>query len=215
MKNLKLRILCYAAAVCNLLLAAAFYPALPDRIPMHWSFNGTASYSAKYEIFPLCGMALLFAVLFDVLPKIDPRKQNYQRFGAYYDGFCVVMQFFLLAMTGIILTESFRPGTISVQIVVMVGVGLLLMYIGNVMPKFKSNFYCGIKTPWTLSSEQVWYKAHRLGGKCFFLAGLAVILSVLLPWPQAAFAVTLIAVLAAALIPSVMSYIWWRQENRR
>lgn len=126
MRNTKLRIVNYVIAVCNLLLAGVFYPLLPDRIPMNWSFDGTAAYSAKYEIFLMCGMGILIAFLLDVLPKIDPRRQNYQKFSSYYDSFCIVIQLFLLAMTGIILTESFRPGTVSVQYVVMLAVGLLL-----------------------------------------------------------------------------------------
>ena len=116
-------------------------------------------------------------------------------------------------MTGIILTESFRPGTVSVQYVVMLAVGLLFMYIGNIMPKFKSNFFCGVKTPWALSSEEIWRKSQRLGGKCFFIAGILVIFSLLLPSPETAYAVVIAAVFAAALIPCVMSYVWWRQEQ--
>ena len=213
MRNTKLRIANYVIAVFNLLLAVVFYPALPDRIPMNWSFDGTAAYSAKYEIFLMCGMGILIAFLLDVLPKIDPRRQNYQRFSSYYDSFCVVMQVFLLAMTGIELTESFLPGTASVKYITMRAVGLLFMYIGNIMPKFKSNFYCGVKTPWALSSEEVWRKSQRLGGKCFFIAGILIIFSMLLPGSEAAFAVVMAAVFAAALIPSVMSYVWWRQEQ--
>lgn len=213
MRNTKLRIVNYVIAVCNLLLAGVFYPLLPDRIPMNWSFDGTAAYSAKYEIFLMCGMGILIAFLLDVLPKIDPRRQNYQKFSSYYDSFCIVIQLFLLAMTGIILTESFRPGTVSVQYVVMLAVGLLFMYIGNIMPKFKSNFFCGVKTPWALSSEEIWRKSQRLGGKCFFIAGILIIFSMLLPGSEAAFAVVMAAVFAAVLIPSVMSYVWWRQEQ--
>lgn len=212
MKNLKLRILCYAVAVCNLLLAAVFYLKLPDRIPMHWAMDGTVTYHPRHELFLMCGMGLLFALLFDLLPRIDPRRGNYQRFGTYYDGFCVVIQFFLLSMTAVILTESFRPGSVSVSTVVRLGVGLLLIFIGNMMPKFKSNFYCGIKTPWTLSSEEVWRKTHRLGGKCFFAAGLVMALSILLPAPRTAFNLSIAAVLLAALAPGVMSYVWWRRE---
>ena len=87
MKNFKLRILCYAVAVCNLLLAAVFYLRLPDRIPMHWAMDGTVTYHPRHELFFMCGMGLLFALLFDLLPRIDPRRGNYQRFGTYYDGF--------------------------------------------------------------------------------------------------------------------------------
>lgn len=214
MSNKKFRFFTYALAALNLLLAAIFYPSLPGQIPMHWDFHGNVTLNDKYQIFVMCGMALLFAILFDALPHVDPRKKNYQKFSPYYDGFCLVMQIFLLVMTGVILTESFRPGTLSVPMITMIGVGLLFLFLGNLMPKVKSNFYMGIKTPWTLSSEEVWRKTHRLGGKCFFLCGLIFLLCAFLPSQRAAWWITMSCVLILCLIPALMSYLWWRKEQQ-
>ncbi len=214
MSNKKLRFFNYMLAALNLLLAAVFYPSLPEQIPMHWDFHGNVTLNDKVQIFGMCGMALLFAVLFDVLPHVDPRKKNYKKFGSYYDGFCLVMQIFLLVMTGVILTESFRPGMLSVPMVTMIGVGLLFLFLGNLLPKVKSNFYMGIRTPWALSSEEVWRKTHRLGGKCFFLCGLVFILCAFLPSQQAAWRITMGCVLILCLIPALMSYLWWRKEQQ-
>jgi uncharacterized membrane protein len=214
MKNPRLRILNYVLAVCNVLLAAFFYPYLPAMIPMNWQLNGSiASYSEKYQLFLMSGLAVLLALLFDFLPHIDPRKKNYQKFGGYYDSFCIVMQLFLIAMTGIVLTESFRPGTLSVPTVIFLFLGFLFIFIGNMLPKVKSNFYMGFKTPWTLSSDEIWRKTHRLGGKCFFLAGLIVIICAFLPWKAFANLLVLCSILILTLIPTVMSYIWWRKEQ--
>jgi len=214
MKNPKFRIINYTLAVCHLLLTAAFYKFLPDQIPMHWDINGTVSYSNKFQIFLMCGMAVLFAVMFDVLPHIDPRKKNYQKFGSYYDGFCVIMQLFMLLMTGVILTESFHPGTLSVPMITMMGVGILFLFIGNILPKVKSNFYMGIKTPWALSSEEVWRKTHRLGGKCFFLLGILMIVCAFFPSSRFAFWFLLAGVIGVSLLTTVMSYVWWKQEQK-
>lgn len=214
MKNRKLRVACYILAVCNLLLAAALYPSLPDMIPMNWSTNGTVAYNDKIQIFFMSGMGLLMAILFDVLPHIDPRRKNYQKFGPYYDSFCVFMQVFLLLMTGVILTESFRPGTLSVPMITMLCVGALFLFIGNILPKIKSNFYMGIKTPWALSSDEVWRKTHRLGGKCFFLCGIVMVICAFLPSQKFSAIFGFAFVLAVCMIPTVMSYVWWRQEQK-
>lgn len=212
MKSHKARIITWLLAVISFLLPAALYPVLPDRIPTHWDLNGTITYSAKYMIFLTAGMGLLFAVLFDVLPKIDPRRQNYQKFGGYYDLFCVLMQVFVLVLNGISITEALRPGTLSVPTAVMIGIGLLFLFIGNIMPKFKSNFYMGIKTPWTISNEEVWRKTHRLGGKCFFFSGLICILCGFLPLKNSLlYGFCTFIILTAAFFPAVMSYIWWRK----
>lgn len=214
MKNPKMRILNYLLAAAGLLLAVLLYPRLPKQIPTHWNTDGTVTFGSRSTIFLTGGMGLLLAVLFDVLPKIDPRRQNYQKFGTYYDLFCVLMQIFLLGMNGVILTETFRPGTVSVPKMVIAGIGLLFLFIGNIMPKFRSNFYMGIKTPWTISSEEVWRKTHRLGGKCFFLAGLLCLLCGFLPFQnEVLLTVCTACILLAAFLPAVMSYIWWRREQ--
>lgn len=212
MKNRKLRILTYVLALAGILLTAVLYPSLPEQIPTHWNLDGTVTYGERYTIFFLSGMGLLFAVMFDVLPKIDPRRQNYEKFGRFYDLFCVLMEFFLLIVNGVILTETLRPGTLSVPMVTMLSIGVLFVVIGNFMPKFKSNFYMGIKTPWTLSSEEVWRKTHRLGGRCFCLSGLLFLICAFLPGSAINFCV--IVVLIACFIPGFMSWIWWRQEQK-
>lgn len=215
MKNRNMRILTYLLAIGSLILAALLYPSLPEQIPTTWSFNGTVSYSNKITIFHICGMGLLIAVLTDFLPIIDPRRSNYLKFNKYYDFFCFFLQVFLLLMNLVIITEAYRPGTLSVPTITMLAIGLLFLIIGNMMPKFKSNFYFGIKTPWTLSSEEVWHKTHRLGGKCFFLAGLLLLVCPFLPLKATLiYTLTLICVLIASLIPTIMSYLWWRQEQK-
>ncbi|MBR5508783.1 MAG: SdpI family protein [Lachnospiraceae bacterium] len=213
MKSPKLRFINYILAVCNLALAAILYPSLPEQIPMNWNIDGTVTYDDKHLIFLMCGMAILFAFLFDILPKIDPRKKNYEKFGGFYDVFCIFMQGFLLMMTGIILMETFRPGTLSVPLIIMISTGILFLFIGNYMPKVRSNYYMGIKTPWTLSSEEVWHKTHRLGGKCFCIAGIIMIIFAFLPDQTVMFWITMLCTIIAGIIPTIMSYIWWKQEQ--
>ena len=216
MKNPNMRILTYLLAVVSILLAAVLYTKLPEQIPTHWDLDGTVTYGGRHMIFLTAGMGLPMALLFDLLPRIDPRRQNYQKFGSYYDAFCVLIQLFVLGMNAVTITEALRPGTLSVPMIVMLFVGFLFLFIGNIMPKIKSNFYMGIKTPWTISSEEVWRKTHRLGGKCFFVAGLVSILGAFLPIRSSViFAVYMTVILAAALIPGIMSYVWWRQEQNR
>lgn len=212
MKNHRLRILTYLLALAGLAAAFFLYPLLPEQIPTHWNADGSVTFGSRNTVFITAGTGLLFAVLFDLLPKIDPRRRNYEKFGSFYDLFCVLMEIFILVMNGIMVTEALRPGTLSVPMAVMLGVGILFVIVGNFMPKFKSNFYMGIKTPWTLSSDEVWRKTHRLGGKCFFLSGLLFIICAFLP--ESAFAVCFAGILIACFIPGIMSYIWWRQEQK-
>ncbi|MCC8162938.1 MAG: SdpI family protein, partial [Lachnospiraceae bacterium] len=205
MKNKKLRIANYAIPLLALLALALLYRRLPQQVPLSWGFSGDVSYGSKMELFMSFGLGVVLALLFDALPHIDPRKANYEKFGSYYDLFCVFMQIFLLIVNAIILVESFLPGTLSVPMIILILVGILFLFFGNIMPKVKSNFFMGFKTPWALSSEENWRRTQRLGGKCLFIAGLLTILLAFLPNQELAFILLMAVLIVACLIPVLMS----------
>ena len=143
---------------------------------------------------------------------MDPRRGNYARFQRCSDGFCAALLLFLLTLTAVTLVEALRPGTLSVGRVVTLALGVLLAFVGNRLPKVKSNFFLGFRTPWTLSDPDVWNRTHRAGGILFFALGAALVPCGLFLPEQAAFGVLLAGVLAASLTPVVLSYIWYRQK---
>ena len=201
-------------ALLPFILVAAFYSRLPDQVPMHWGFDGEINrYGSKNELWLTGALGPLFALLFQFLPRLDPRKRNYEKFQKYYDAFGVVITAFVAVMMGIALVEAFRPGTVSIGRVVSALVGLLFLFLGNLMGKVKPNFFMGIRNPWTLSDPDVWNRTHRLGGGLFFLAGLATAVSAVLLPERVLFWVVLVGALAAALIPTVMSYVWYRRRE--
>jgi len=61
------------------------------------------------------------------------------------------------------------------------GLGILFYLLGVVLGKAKRNWFVGIKTPWTLSSDKVWDKTHVLGGKLFKIAGVIAFAGMVLP----------------------------------
>lgn len=214
MKDKRLRILNYGIALVMLLVVAVLYPGLPDQIPTSWGFDGNVTYDSRNTIWIITGMLVLFAVMYDILPYIDPRKKNYQKFGRIYDFFCVGLQVFLAAMIGIILSESYHPGRIQTGRVILILISLLFVLLGNYMPKIQSNFYMGIKNPWTLSSDEVWRKTHRLAGKMYVASGiLAFLAAILLPMPVAG-GVLLVLVLGASVVSMGASYFWWRKDEK-
>ena len=89
--------------------------------------------------------------------------------------------------------------------------GLLFLFIGNIMGKVKPNFFMGIRNPWTISDPDVWNRTHRLGGGLFFLAGLVTVISAVLLPEAVTFAVLMTGVLVAALVPTAMSYLWYKR----
>ena len=201
-------------ALLPLVLTAWFYPRLPDTIPMHWNIDGTVRYDPKYNLWMVAALSPLFAVSLPVLAKIDPRRRNYEKFGGVYQGFMIVMQLFLLMMNGIVISESLYPGHISVYTVVTVSLGLLFVFLGNIMPKVKSNFYMGARTPWTLSDPDVWFKTNRLSGQIFFISGFVICLCPFVFSEKTTFVILMATVIVTTVIPVAMSYLWYRQKHR-
>ena len=96
---------------------------------------------------------------------------------------------------------------------IMIGVGVLLFMLGNVLPKSRPGFFVGIRTPWAIMDENNWIATHRLGGKLMMLAGAVIVLASVLPLgPELVGMIVLVAALSAGLIPFV--YSWWLWSNR-
>lgn len=102
---------------------------------------------------------------------------------------------------------------VSVGKSVTVMCGILFLFIGNMIPKAKSNFYLGIKTPWALSDDENWRRTNRLGGKMLFTAGGLSIAAPFFLDGKYLGIVFFTVVMAACIIPCAMSYIWWRQKE--
>ena len=182
-------------ALAPVALVAACYGALPDRVPTYWGLDGTVTYGPKALLWLFALLSPALTALLRLLPRLDPRRGNYARFQRCYDGFCAALLLFLLTLTAVTLA-----------------LGVLLAFLGNRLPKVKSNFFLGFRTPWTLSDPDVWNRTHRAGGILFFALGAALVPCGLFLPEQAAFGVLLAGVLAAALTPVVLSYIWYRQK---
>lgn len=198
--------------VVMLLLAAAVYPRLPQEIPGHFGFSGEVDrYDAKITIFLPGLITLAVPALNELLCRIDPKKQNYQKFGKE----AVSILFFtelLLLMTELCIILFALGYPLSIHRIIPILVGILLMLCGNFMPRFRQNFYWGIKTPWTLSNETVWFKTHRFGGKMFFIVGFMMALT---PFVSASWSlpILLILILALAAAPVLYSYLEYRKLN--
>ena len=213
-KNSRLQKTAWVLSLLPVVVAAVFYSSLPAEIPMQWDFGGHVGYEAKWHLWIVAGMAPLFAVLFYFLPRFDPKRKNYGKFSDAYSGFRIMLDLFLTAMCGICIAEGLRPGMVDVPTVVCLLVSLLMVFLGNIMPKFRMNWYCGLKTPWTLSSESVWTKTHRAAGRMMFAAGIIGAAGSFVPNEIAKFVLVFAPIAAATIIPTVLSWRWYRAERQ-
>ncbi len=90
--------------------------------------------------------------------------------------------------------------------------GMLLIVIGNLLPRARPNWFVGIRTPWTLSSDRVWEKTHRFGGRVFVAGGLLITIAALL-WVQRVHVVLIAVVLIATSSVLIYSYLEWKRKQ--
>lgn len=191
------------------------YPKLPGRVPTHWDINGEPNgYSSRMLgvlLMPL--MILVLTGVAQVLPRIDPRRANYAKFiGVYWlmiNGILLFLAVIHFAMLG-----NALGARINLTRVALVGVGLLLALIGNYLRQVEPNWFLGIRTPWTLSSDTVWRETHRVGGWVFGLGGLLLVGCAFVRPPAVYWGFGLTIGLVA-IVPIVWSYVLWRRERAR
>lgn len=196
-----------------LVASAVVYPDLPERIPTHWNFAGEVDgWSPRAWGAWLMPVVIAFIwALMRWLPAIDPRRKNYEKFGGAFEGIMLSVMVFMLVLHGLTLAAGLGY-PVAMERVVPVGIGLLFIIIGNLLPRARSNWFVGIRTPWTLSSDRVWEKTHRVGGWLFVLGGILISLSALLgaSWSHW-LVIAVISVCSAGAV--VYSYVEWRKER--
>ena len=200
-----------AAAV---IVSIGVYNKLPEMIPSHWNIYGEVDgYTPKMFGAFLSPAIMLFTWAgMKFLPKLDPRKNNYEKFEkSYLITICGLITFFMVLH--LVTLSAAMGASVSVEKIVPVIVGLIFVLIGNYLPKVKSNFFFGIKTPWTISNEVSWKKTHRLGGKLFVISGIAIILSSFMINGKIKGSIVLAAILVSSIIPMIASY-FYAKSNR-
>ncbi|MCR4431655.1 MAG: SdpI family protein [Tepidanaerobacteraceae bacterium] len=162
-------------------LGFALYPALPDMMPSHWNLEGEVDgYMAKtghIVFFPTLILGLYLLMSFAA--KIDPESENYKKFRGVFRGFRIML---VMVLSGIyVATLLYAKGIpLSIGKVSIFSIGVLLIFIGNYFGKVRHNYTFGIKTPWTLASEEVWNRTHRVSGPLWVIAGLIWVFSIFL-----------------------------------
>jgi uncharacterized membrane protein len=209
-----------STAIVLAMVAVALYVGrgLPGdmRLPIHWNLAGTADgYASKWNaLLTPAVITALTSILLYFLPALEPREGNLARSQGLYLWSWAGTLLVMLALDLVVVSTALHWG-LRVEHVITGAVGMMLVLIGNQLGKSRSMFLVGIRTPWALSSEEVWIKTHRLGGKLMVGGGAALILAALLPIPSGLLAMVFMLVIAVtALVPIVYSYLLWRREKR-
>ncbi|MED3878805.1 SdpI family protein [Priestia aryabhattai] len=187
-------------------------PHLPTTMPIHWGANGEADgFATKINAMILTvGIMVLIYFIIAFVPRIDPRKENYKYFSKTYNIVlnAVLLLFFFVNMSTILQGLGYN---VPMSYIAPIMAGLVFIIIGNYLQRVRSNYFMGIRTPWTLSNETVWKKTHRLSGKLFFIGGLLILISAFLPDGYKSVIMWGSIVLCVA-VPYLYSYLAYKKE---
>jgi len=185
-----------------------------EKLPVHFDIDGNPDrYGNPFMALlglPLINMVSLLVVAF--VRRFDPRQQNAAASDKSMAGIMTVMALFLAIIHLAIILSVFKVISFSGLNVYLL-IGLLLIVIGNFLPKTRSNFFLGIRTPWTLSSETVWRKTHQLGGPLMVAGGAIISVASLVLGNRESFYTFMGVVGIVALVPTIYSLILWQREQ--
>ncbi|MFH1408425.1 MAG: DUF1648 domain-containing protein [Nanoarchaeota archaeon] len=191
------------------------YPTAPDELPTHWNAQGEVDdYGSRFTALFLMPLLIVFVYLMLLfLPKMAVFKKNIDQLEPHLYGLkMVIILFFAVIWFG---TIAHLIG-IPIDMTYLIGISIagLFYYLGDFLKNVKRNYFVGIRTPWTLSSDLVWDKTHRLGSITFRANAVIIVLSLL--YPLMLFPVMLITIFAnVVFLLGYSFYVFKKEKNPR
>ncbi len=196
--------------VLALLAGALLWNQLPDQMASHWNANdqvdGTMPRFWGVSLMPLITLGMF--ALFLILPAIDPLKANIAKFRGSFNLFIVLIVLFMLYIHALTLIWSLGYQNFRMSAAMLPFLGVLFIFIGYMLRQAKRNFFIGIRTPWTLSSDSVWDRTHQLGSVLFMISGAFAFIG-----GVTAFLLIFIPLIGSTLFLVVYSYLLYRSET--
>jgi uncharacterized membrane protein len=188
---------------------------LPDPMASHWNVNDQVDgYISKFwGVFLLPMITLAMFVLFLVVPAIDPLKANIAQFREVFNLFIVLMVAFMVYIYGLTLAWNLGYTGFKMSGALLPALGLLFIFIGFLLRRAKRNFFIGIRTPWTLSSDTVWNETHRIGAVLFMISGALAFIGGLFGG-TASLWLMFIPIVGSTIFLLIYSYVLYQRETR-
>lgn len=187
-------------------ISSIFYNALPDKVATHFDFNGIPNgYSSKmFAAFGLPAIMLIINIILNFFIDNDPRKANVSKTIKTISKWIIpIMSIIMQSVTMIYAVGK----NIDISMFVSILIGIMIMVLGNYLPKCKQNYTVGVKTPWTLNNEEVWNKTHKMSGYLWVIGGGIITISSFIPIKY----ITLFVFVIIGFVPIIYSYVLFRK----
>lgn len=212
MKISKGELTCLIITIFSFVLAGFLYPSMPEKMATHWDavgqINGHSTRFVGLFLMPI--LSAVFWVIFLVVPKIDPKSANIQKFRKHFDEFVVALFLFLLYIYLISIFINLGYD-LSMPRAMALGFAGLLYAIGRVVKVAEPNWSIGIRTPWTLSNDKVWYATHKIGATVFQTCAFISLIAFFIP--QYTFALIIIPLFVGMIGTVIKSYFLFKKTK--
>ena len=204
-----------ALIIGAILAAILLWNQLPEQMASHWNVKDQVDgyISRFWGVFMMPMMTLGIFLLFLVIPTIDPLKANIAKFRETFNTFIVLFVAFMLYIHGLTLAWNLGYTSFKLSTSMLPAIGLLFIFIGFMLRKAKRNFFIGIRTPWTLSSDYVWDKTHQIGAILFMASGVLALVGGFLGG-MAAFWFLFAPLMASTIFLLIYSYVLYQRETK-
>ncbi|MGC8855458.1 MAG: SdpI family protein [Anaerolineae bacterium] len=192
-----------------------FWDRLPEQVASHWNekdqVDGYMSRFWGVWLMPLISLGLLG--LFLLIPAIDPLKANIAQFRGIFNLFILLILAFLVYLQGLTLAWNLGYQNFRMSAAMLPFLGVLFIFIGYLLRHAKRNWFIGIRTPWTLSSDRVWDETHRLGSILFMVSGVLALAGSFFGG-MIAFWLIFVPLFGSAFFLIVYSYFLYQRETK-
>ena len=207
-KMKKIRLLLITSLVCMLpsVYGLLKWNELPDKLPTHWNAQGVVDgwSSKEFAVFGLPLMLVGFNIIGFIALSVDPKGQNQGKK-------MKALAMWIFPVVSIFACTASLNGGLEIEgnmsYYALLFLGIILVLIGNYLPKCKQNYTVGIKVPWTLDSEANWNKTHRFAGFLWMIAGIVMITATLLE----CYMVVIPCAIVAGIVPIVYSFVLYKK----
>ena len=205
----------WSALLAVWVFSVSAYSELPELVVVRWNLEFEPSgYASRFVAAVIMPSAFLLAPLVAwILPRVDPRRASYRRHESTY---------WLIWNAVMLLLAVLQALTIGIALGWRIDaarafpsvIGLVFIVLGNYLPRLRPNWFVGIRTPWTLSSDEVWRRTHRLGSRTMIVCGVLLLLAGfdVAEWVRTA--AWVVALLVGVGLPVVYSFVVWRSLGR-
>jgi len=208
-----------AITLVLILVAVVFslsvYNQLPQQMASHWDVNDQVNghMSRFWGAFLMPIITVLLVGLFLLIPAIDPLKANIAQFRSAFNLFILLMVIFMVYIHILTIFWNLGFNSFHISTALLPAMGLLFIFVGYLLTKAKRNFFIGIRTPWTLSSDTVWDETHSLGSKLFIGSGILAMIGGFFGG-TIAFLFIFIPLIASSLFLVLYSYFLYVEETK-